>query len=271
MNNSLRLLLAFIFVFNANIGLAQRPMDINFLNSKLDSIILESNIIYQFLKSKVIAENIAKEQFELNYHQILEVQDDDSVKIKFIDRQRVVVLKMVFHEELKSPIIISNISESLSNFEDSLLQIKYNFLSKIDSSKYGIESHDSEKVVTIIYPHFNRFKLYRILSTSKKNIIPFGNDFLFNLDSEGNLISWKNFHKSYVPMKTTHRGYEVRHIIPKYDKNEAYILATDIALFRLFTDTLELSTFTAYPPKSKRYFTYDSKTNKLRVHNSLTN
>lgn len=73
MNNLLRFLLAFIFVFNANISLAKRQMGINFLNSKLDSIILESNIIYQLLKSKVIAENIAKEQFELNYHQMLEV------------------------------------------------------------------------------------------------------------------------------------------------------------------------------------------------------
>lgn len=271
MKKIFRYVLTFFFVINSIYSSAQKPMDMNFLNSKLDSIVLESKNIYNLLKSKIVAEKIAEEQYQLDYNWILEVKDTDSIHIKFIDSQKAVIAKMTFYEDFENPIVTNNTKDKLSNFEDSLFRVKYTFLSKMNPSEFGIESHDSEKVITIIFPYMNKYKLYRILSTEKKNVIPFGNDFLFILNSDGNVLSWNNFHKTYVPMKTVHHGYKVGHIIPKYYDNETFILATDIALFRLFTDNLELSSFTANPPKSSRYFTYDSKSNSLRVHTTLTN
>src|SRR5690606_21925257 len=132
--------------------------------------------------------------------------------------------------------MINNIDDKLSNLEDSMFQIKHAFLSKINPAEFGIESHDSEKVVTITFPYMDKYKIYRILSTKKKNTIPFGNDFLFILNNEGKLLSWKNFHKTYNPMKTVYHGYKMGNIIPKYHNDETYILATDIVLFRYYTE-----------------------------------
>lgn len=271
MRKSFKYLSILVLIFSSIESFAQKPMNIELLNSKVDSIISEANEIYDFFNAKMTAEKIANERFNLDYKWILEIKEEDSIRIKFLNAQKTVIAKMTFYNHSKNPIIKNNLKDKLSNYEDSLFQIKHIFLSKISTSEFGIESHDSEKVITLIFPYENNFKIYRILSTEKKNTIPFGNDFLFIVNKEGRIQHWKSYHKSYAPMKTVLRGNNVRHIIPKYNDNETYILTLDIVLFRFYANNKELNTLTAYPPKSKRYFTYNSKSNKLRIHSSPAN
>lgn len=267
----MKYLYTFIFTVLSISCLAQKPMTLKLLESKLDSIISESNKIYNLAYAKIIAEKFIENESKVDYLWMEAFSNNDSIKVKFLNKEKVVIAQIIYFENFQREIYLANLNEKLSNYEDSIFEIKQNFLSQIKFEEYGIESIDSQKVITIIFPDHNKYKIYRILSTLKKNVIPFGNDFLFILDSYGKLTSWKNFHKSYNPMKTMRQGLPVKSIIPKYFDDETYILATDIVLFRIFANPNDMSSFIVNPPKSKRYFTYNSKTNKLRVHSTLLN
>nr|WP_293295309.1 hypothetical protein [Allomuricauda sp.] len=271
MEKVLKWFVAFFLIINTTNSMAQKPMDVKMLSSKVDSLLAEANEVYSLLYAALTAEKIATNQINLKYKWVLEIYSKDSIEIKFLNDQKIIITSMTFLDNYTKPKIKNNLRQSLSNYEDSLFDIKRQFFAKIDSSKYIINPNDSIKHVTLMIPFEVYYKIYQIRATNKENIIPFGGDKLYVINKNSELLISKTFHTNYIPMKTIVRGHKVRHVVPKYTDNETYILPVDIALFRYYADDRELNSLTVFPPRSKRYFSYNSKLNKLRVHTTPSN
>ena len=81
----------------------------------------------------------------------------------------------------------------------------------------------------------NLYRVYWMLGTSQRGIIPFGSDFSYDCDREGNVKEFRRYHTTYIPAQLTmDDGSRVVSIVHSHTEVCAYIAPTDIALFHLY-------------------------------------
>ena len=104
------------------------------------------------------------------------------------------------------------------------------------------------------------------MGTSESGIIPFGNDYLFQSDLDGNIVKWKKFHSRIIPAQTEMpNGEKVILAVHSHLKSTPYITATDVCTFRLYGRLYGMKEFMVLSTATGKYFKYNIDTNKIEI------
>ena len=93
------------------------------------------------------------------------------------------------------------------------------------SSEIGSFNYDVMRV------NDHTLRLYILQGTSMNGIIPFGNDYSLDFDERDHSVTFRRYHRSFVPSQITEH---TRSTIHSHLKNNPYITATDICNFLLY-------------------------------------
>jgi hypothetical protein len=112
----------------------------------------------------------------------------------------------------------------------------------------------------------NIYRVYWMLGTTQHGIIPFGCDFSYDCDSEGNIKGFRRYHKTYIPtLLKMDDGSPVRDIVHSHLSFCPLIAPTDIALFLLYGYEAGLSGFKVYSTAYHCVFSFDPATYVINI------
>ena len=75
----------------------------------------------------------------------------------------------------------------------------------------------------------NTTRMYMLQGVERSGIIPFGNDFSFDFDNDGNIKAFRRYHQSFIPVPNDGEMAFHSHL-----KDNPYITPTDICNFLLY-------------------------------------
>jgi len=110
------------------------------------------------------------------------------------------------------------------------------------------------------------YRVYYMLGTTQHGIIPFGCDFSYDCDSEGNIKGFRRYHKTYIPTQLKmDNGSPVVSVIHSHLKTCPLIAPTDIALYLLYGYEAGLSGFKVYSTTYNCVFSFDPEAYEINV------
>lgn len=252
----------YLFYFSIHC-LAQKPMQVHFIESKLDSILNEADLLYEIEKSKITAKkcikNDLKQKIELK--ELITYKKNDTVNVIGLNHVGLCFLKLSFYKDYETPIRKNLIVRKLTQFEDSVKQHHHLLISKINKKFPEIDLSDEFSYSFAVIPGEEEIKVFKLTLTNSTDNIPFGNDFLYSFNFKNELIyslSYYDFKPKYIKSKT-------ELLILVYQPPIPFIFPSDICKFKLFHNQ-DINKFSAYSRRNKQYFTYSLKNNSLIVH-----
>jgi hypothetical protein len=242
----------------------------NVLQFKFDSIIQEANTLYNYEKAAWNASDLLKEGLSSNseiggyvaYH------IDDTIIVVYSDINQVMsIAKFRFlNSNLAEPFEMNFDAEVLNDAEYEFFSMKQKILNGIIYGEYEISIPEGYNPNFILIKGQGEYRFYIIMGATKAGVIPFGNDYLFTTDNEGNIMDYKKFHTNIIP---TFSKYEdlgtVTSAMHSHIKSTPYITATDICTFRLYAHYTDLVEFKVYSTALGITMRYDLEKNKIEL------
>ena len=89
---------------------------------------------------------------------------------------------------------------------------------------------DGSKNVDLISLDSDKIRVYLLQGTNLDGVIPFGNDYYVDVDSDGNLIDFHRYHQSYIPIDITQTGDDTQamEVIHSHTVDNPFFTPTDI-------------------------------------------
>ena len=110
------------------------------------------------------------------------------------------------------------------------------------------------------------YRVYFMLGTTQHGIIPFGCDFSYDCDSEGNIKGFRRYHKTYIPTQLKmDDGSPVLSVVHSHLSFCPLIAPTDIALFLLYGYEAGLSGFQVLSTAYNCVFSFDPEAYEINV------
>ncbi|OCK50861.1 hypothetical protein BA768_18590 [Chryseobacterium sp. CBo1] len=237
------------------------------INKKLDSIKAEGNLLFLLENSSWQSTDLAKanKKISKNFGGYITYKSNDTVKTVILNKDKsLVIAEYSFKNNSKKP-VKENISQrNLNSDEAALKNIRAKLISQLSDPKYQVGAPEGFSLNIITIPFETNYKNYIITGASESNVIPFGNDYLFVTDKEGNIISNKKFHSRLIPTMTAMpEGSIMTMSTHSHLKTNPFISATDICTFRLYAPFTKLEEFSVYSPALGGYMTYNYKKDTL--------
>lgn len=235
------------------------------LKQKCDSIVEEANTLYRY---ETAAWNFTDMIFTKpglieTIQNILTYHQGDSIKCVAIDKQSYCIYEATFLNE-SAPCSEVTTRRNLTEQEILLAKIKEKIRSELaDHEKYPIYRYDNYPLNWDLIPFADGYKFYAISGVSKGRAIPFGNDYLFIANKEGEIQSWKKFHSRLIPVEATEQMPMIAFPVHSHLKYEPFISATDICTFRLYYNKTGSTKFAVYSTALSMYFIYELATNTI--------
>ena len=266
----MRKLSILILLFSLSIlGKAQNELSKKQIEEKTDSILIEGNLLYKYERAAWISFDLAMEEesIKLDYGGYITYQDGDSIKTTILDKEnKFCIFELTFIKDFNKPTNENLTRRKLTENEEKLLYIKNKIIDEIIEKKYEVGCPEGYSLNKILIPNNKGYKLYIITGTSQSQIIPFGNDYLFYADENGNITSWKKFHSRLISTQTVGpSGEEVRGLTHSHLRAEPFISATDICTFKLYGVLYNIDEFSVYSPELSIYFIYNSKKDTIKI------
>lgn len=238
------------------------------IKRKNDSILVEGNLLYQYEKVAWVSTDYALELNEISkkFGGYFIYQSGDSIKSIILDKkQENCISDMTYFNNFTTPTKELLVSRPLNEKEKELISIKKKLIDQIFTSKYEISQVDGFSYNIQLIPYESGYKLYMISGTSKSNLIPFGNDYVFFADKNAVISSWRKFHSRLISTPTKYEGETVRGITHSHLVAEPFITATDICTFRLYGSISGVKMFKVLSTALSKVFTYDLESNTITV------
>ena len=237
--------------------------------SKLDSILVEADLMYKYEKSVWNSTDLlmSNKKLEKNFGGYIVHHSNDTLTVTYLDKtQKESIARFNYKfDDLNKPLITSIEPSKLTTIEKELFDIKSKMINQLSDSKYNVTIPQDYNPNLVLIKENSEYRLYIIMGTSQTGIIPFGNDYLFKADSKGNIIYWKKFHSQMIPTMAELNGLKVISFSHSHLLTTPYITATDICTFRLYAQYTELKKFSVYSPAFGKSMTYILRTNKIKV------
>jgi hypothetical protein len=260
--------ISLIFIFISSLFLAQ---EVKYTDSeiqkKLDSIKTEGNLLFSLENSSWQATDLARENKKIgeNLGGYLTYKSNDTVKTAILNKgQNLIIAEYSFKNNSKKPVKENLSQRNLNPVETALKNIRAKVISQLSDPKYEVGAPEGYNLNIITIPFNGNYKNYIIAGSSDSNVIPFGNDYLFVSDKEGNIISNKKFHSRLIPTATSMQdGSTVTMSSHSHLRTNPFISATDICTFRLYAPFSKLEEFSVYSPALGGYMIYNYKKDSL--------
>ncbi|SIR02996.1 hypothetical protein [Chryseobacterium indoltheticum] len=237
------------------------------IKKKLDSIKAEGNLLFSLENSSWHSTDLARENKKINgnFGGYLTYKNNDTVKTVILHKDRnLVIAEYSFTNNSKKPIKENLYQRNLNSNENNLKNIRSKVIAQLSDPKYEVGVPNGFNLNIITIPFEESYKNYVITGSSEANVIPFGNDYLFITDKEGNIISNKKFHSRLIPTMTSMpEGGIVTMSTHSHLKTNPFISATDICTFKLYAPFTKLEEFSVYSPSLDGYMIYNYKKDSL--------
>jgi len=240
------------------------------LQVKLDSILEEADLLYRYEKAAWHGSDLFMADAELreDYGGYVIYHSSDTVYATFVDKsqKRHVARYSFTTNELEKPNATDTTKRPLSAIEKQLLDIKLKVLNQLRNPKYEVGIPEGYNPNLVLFKRDNGYRMYVIMGTAASNVIPFGNDYLFETDLEGEIVKWKKYHSRVIPAETQlDGGRTVVSAVHSHLKTTPLITATDICTFRLYGPMYGLNEFQVLSTSLNKVFTYKSDTDSVEV------
>lgn len=153
--------------------------------------------------------------------------------------------------------------EKLSRKERRLYRVKYkmeNNASKIANDR--IVERDGYSVSTILIKQKRGYNLYLMANTSEINVIPIGNDAVFQGNNRGRIKNWKWFHDELLPIPVSREGIKLA--THKHQNAQTLLSPTEIANFRLYGMLYNMMEMPILVVDKGKIIEYDASENLVR-------
>ena len=240
------------------------------LHAKLDSIIREADLMFRYEKSVwestdlLMADKKAKD----NYGGYVVSHSGDSVFVTYLDKdQKESIARYTYLSgNFNNPLVASIQSSPLTVLEKELFDMKVKIVDQLSDSKYNVTFPQDFNPNLVLIKEKESYRLYIIMGTSKRGVIPFGNDYLFRADSKGSIVDWKKFHSRMIATETKGPdGEKVLSSVHSHLKTTPYISATDICTFRLYGEFCGMNEFMVLCTATGKYYKYKLSSNTIEV------
>lgn len=260
---------ALLLLFFPLFGLAQKSMTQTEMKLKLDSILVESDLLYQYEKSALSAIKIIEQDKKISkkFGDVFVYKEGDTTKAIILSKdEKNSISELSFYKDYNLPKTRNFSTRNFSEMEIKLLSIKEKIIDEIGTKNYQVDCPDGFSLHKILIPSINGYKLYIITATNSSNLIPFGNDYLFNADNDGSIISWEKFHSRLILTKTkVPNGYKVVSSTHTHLVTVPFISATDICTFRIYGELCDQKDFSVISTALNRIFKYDLLKNEIEI------
>lgn len=261
-----KLVIAFLII--GAMGHLQCQLTNTQIGEKLDSILLEGNLLYRYEKAAWISIDRAREKNEVKkeFFSYLVYHQNDTVRTLILNKVSECIFELQFVFQFEKPIKEIVLTRTLSAKERKMVATKTKIINAIVEKKIPIGCPEGYGLNMILMPRDEGFKFYIITGANKSGVIPFGNDYLFLTDEDGNLQSWKKFHSRLIALESKGPdGKDVTEMIHSHLRSEPFISATDICTFMLYGSLCGQHSFQVYSPELKKMFRYRLDKNKLDI------
>ncbi len=240
------------------------------MQSKLDSIIQEADLLYSYEKSVWSSSDLlmANSKLTKKYGGYVVYHSNDTVFVTFVHKnQKQKIAKYSYiSSDLNNPFLVQIETSTLTNLEQELLEIKNKIINQLLGTEYEVSIPQGYSPNLVLIKEKDEFKLYILMGTTESGIIPFGNDYLFITDQQGNITNWKRFHSRIIPVESRgSNGEKVVSAIHSHLKATPYITATDICTFRLYGELCDMKEFMVLCTATGKYYKYNIDTNKIEI------
>lgn len=269
MKTLLKIILTISFLSNGINALAQKDT----LQVKLDSILLEADLMYKHEKVAWNSSDLAREDKILTndfggyqiYH-----QNDTIIAVYFDSNQDKALARYYFkYNNLSKPFNSVIKKSDLSKNEKQLISIRMKVLEDLNknSETYGFSFLEGYTPNLVMLSNENKYHFYLIMGTTKLDIIPFGNDYFFEVNDKGKVLNWRKFHKTLIETSVAGQDGNIPiSFIHSHLPMTPLISATDICTFRLYgVDLFDKKSFIVTSTALRMNFIYDADTNKIEA------
>jgi len=264
----MRLLVLSIFLFTCSLLSSQSQLTDIQIKEKLDSILLEGNLLYRYERAAWISTDMVREKKNIkkDFFNYLVYNENDTVRAIMLNKKSECIYELRFVFQFDNPISDLVLTRALNIKEQKLISVKSTIINNIVEQKIPAGSPEGYSLNMILMPKEDGYKFYIITGANKSGVIPFGNDFLFLTDDSGNIKSWKRFHSRLIAMDAKGPDGEiVRETIHSHLRIEPFISATDICTFMLYGKLCEQNSFQVYSPELGKYFRYRLDRNTIEI------
>lgn len=238
------------------------------LQMQLDSILKEAHLLYSYEKSAWIATDLARENKDLRsrFGGFFTYENKDQIIVVILDkRYEKCVAEYRFKERFDKPKSEIIKTRKLNKKEKTLFKARDKLLENLMDEKYNIGIAEGFGLNPIFIPFHKKYKLYIITGTSLNNVIPFGNDYIFISDKNGNVEFWHKFHSRLIAEPVEYEGNKVTKMTHSHLATTPLITPTDICTFMLYAPIYDIDEFSVYSPAIGAYMTYNWKSDKISV------
>ncbi len=236
-----------------------------------DSIVKEADLLYRYERAAWIGTDLAfaHERIRFEIQNYIVYQTDDTIRTVFTDSECRAVMSILSigpHSEICA---VDTVRRALSEQENKLLDIKLRMLDKIAWGEIDIECPTGYSLNHILIPDREGYRFYVLTGTFLQKVIPLGNDRLFRLDRNGEIVSSRKYHSQLIPMNTDDRNDQqnnVTGLLHSHLKHEPFISPTDICTFRLYGPYYAgMRKLVVYSTALRRFFIYDLNENTISI------
>jgi hypothetical protein len=238
------------------------------LNRQLDAVLTEAHLLYKYEKATWISIDLAleNETVKKDYGGFFTYEEQGEMRVIMLGKKiQNCIAEYSFESDFSKPKSVKTESRELSDKEKKLLEVREKIVDNLSDEKYAVTIPEGYSPNLILLPFAEKYKLYIIMGTSQSDVIPFGNDYLFIADKNGNIENWQKFHSRIIPGYTTMNGYKVTELTHSHLRTTPLITATDICTFMLYAPLYDIDAFSVYSPALGKYMTYSLKSNKITV------
>ena len=238
------------------------------LKTQLDSVLAEGNLLYKYEKAAWISTDLAMENktVKKDYGGFFAYEEQGEIRVIILGKKsQNCIAEYSFESNFSKPKSVKTENREFSNKEKDLLEVREKIVENVSGKEYEVTVPEGYSPNLILLPFAEKYKLYIIMGTSQKDLIPFGNDYLFIADKNGEIESWQKFHSRVIPGYTKMNGSKVRELTHSHLRTTPLITATDICTFMLYAPLYDIDRFSVYSPALGKYMTYSLKNNKITV------
>ena len=241
---------------------------------KMDSIIQEADKLYLSEKTAWVANDVAYQipSVRKDFGGYLIYQKSDSMHAVFLNQETSkATARITYHiSDFKKPASIITQMSDLDPFEQKLRTARNNFYDQLNRDLGKMDYHEYEgfNPNIVLIPAETGYHGYIIMGATTSGVIPFGNDYFFELNEEGIIQTWKKFHKTLIIAEAGMDDLEVIQIMHSHLEFSPYISATDICTFRLYAwDIYQIPELGILSTALGNRQTYHAETNTITIKN----